>query len=71
MTQPATRDDFEVALSGLDAPTLEVILEVARTLKAAQDADDDRPPEVILGPVLARAGIDWPAKEDDHDRRTV
>ncbi len=42
--------------------------EVVRTLKAAQDAGDDRPPEVILGPVLARAGIDWPAKEDAHDR---
>lgn len=71
MTQPATRDDFEVALSDLDAPTLEVILDVVRALKAAQDAGDDRPTEVILGPVLARAGIDWPAKEDAHDRRTV
>ena len=68
MTQPATRDDFEVALSDLDAPTLEVILDVVRTFKDAQDAGDDRPPEVILGPVLARAGIDWPAKEDAHDR---
>lgn len=71
MTQ-SLEDQFEAGLADLDAESFDLIVEVMRLLKAAQDTGDPRPPEVILGPTLARAGIEWPAKEDEaHDRRTT
>ena len=71
MTQ-SLRDQFKAGLADLDAESFDLIVEVTRLLLAAQDTGDPRPPEVILGPTLARAGIEWPAKEDEvHDRRTT
>ena len=71
MTQSAS-DRFKADLAGLDAEDLDLLLEVTLLLTAAQDTGDPRPPEVILGSTLARAGIEWPAKEDEaHDRRTT
>lgn len=69
MTQ-SLEDQLKAAgLADLDDYCFDLILEAARLLKAARHTGDTRPPEVILGPLLARAGIEWPAKEGEaHDR---
>lgn len=63
-----SREAFEALLSGCTADQLALLLRITQYLKAARDAGDTRPPEVILEDILKEAGIDWPAKEDNHDR---
>ena len=68
MTQSLS-DQFKAALYDLDPEDLDLLREAMYALTTARDTGDTRPPEVILGPTLARAGIEWPAKEGEaHDR---
>ena len=72
MTATISREAFKAVLQSLDAEELEFMQDVLSTLKAARDVGDTRPPEVILAPLAARHGLNWPPKKDEaHDRLTT
>ena len=63
MTATVSRDDFKAVLLGLTPEELDFMHDVVMTLKTARDVGDPRPPEVILGPLAARYGLEWPPRE--------
>lgn len=66
MTTPS-REDFRAVLQSLTPEEFEFMQDVLLTLKAAQDAADPRPSEVILAPLAARYGLHWPPSQEGKD----